>query len=68
MTHVPAAGLRSLDRVERHRGRVAAAFRADEIGVRPLCPDLQLLGRGPKRVRGGQDHRPIVLVQAVGEP
>ena len=40
-----------LDRVEGDGRRVGAAGAADEVGARPLGPDLELLlGRGAERV------------------
>ena len=42
--------------------------RADEVGARPLGPDLELLlGRGAERVAGADEHRAAVLAQLLGE-
>ena len=66
--HVLAARLRRFDGVVGHCGGVAALLRADDVGLRPLGPDLQLLvRRGAKRVARGQDDREAVLAQLVGE-
>ena len=52
----------SLERVECHRGRVAAPRRADEVRPGPLSPDLELLLRGrSERVRRADEHGPAVL-------
>ena len=48
---VGARGRGPLDGVEDDRARVAALGAADEVGARPLGPQLELLGgRGPERV------------------
>ena len=61
---VAAARLGGRDRVERDRGRVAAALGADEVRARALGPDLELLlGRRAERVRGGEDDRAPVLAR-----
>jgi hypothetical protein len=39
---VAPARLRRFDRVVGDGRRVAAALTADEVGARPLCPDLEL--------------------------
>ena len=52
------------DRVERDGGGIATRGSADEIGSRPLCPDLELLLRsGPKRVAGADENATPVLTQ-----
>ena len=58
--HVSIARLCGSDRVERDRGGVAAALGADEVRVRALRPDLELLlGGGAKGVgRGDRTLRP----------
>ena len=61
--HVAPARLGCGDRVERDGGRVAAALRADEVRIRPLCPDLELLlGCGPEGVgRRDEDAAPVLV-------
>ena len=65
---VPAARRSGFDGVVGDRRRVSSALRADEIGLRPAGPDLELLlGRRAERVRGRDDHRAAVFVQVVRE-
>ena len=55
---VAAAGLGRGDRIERHRRRIRARLRADEIDARALRPDRQLLDRrGAERVGRADQHR-----------
>ena len=65
---VLAARLGGLDRVVGDRGGVAALLRADDVDLRPLGPDLQLLvGRRAERVGRSEDDREPVLAQLVGQ-
>ena len=65
---VVAARRRGFDRVVGDSSWVAAALGADEVRLRAVGPDLELLlGGGAEGVRGGDDHRAAVLVQVVRE-
>jgi hypothetical protein len=65
---VPAALGRRLDRVVGDGRRIAAALAPDEVGLRPLGPDLELLlGRCAEGVRRAEDDGAAVLAQALGE-
>ena len=62
--HVLAARTRRLDGVVGDRGRVGALRSADEVGLRPFGPDLQLLlGRGTPGVGRTEQDGPVVLAQ-----
>ena len=65
---VPASRTRRLDGVEGHGRRIRAARRADEVGARPLRPDLELLlGRCAERVGRADEHGATVLAELAGE-
>ena len=66
-TSLPARP-RRLDGIEGHGGRVRAARRADEVRLRALGPDLELLLRGcAKGVGCTHEHRAAVLVELACE-
>ena len=55
---VTPARLGGGDRIERHGRGIGARLGADEIDVRPLHPDCQLLdGGGAERIGGAHEHR-----------
>src|SRR5581483_53427 len=57
-----------LDRVVGDGRRIGAPDRADEVGVRALRPDLELLlGGGAEGVGGRDEHRAAVLAQLLRE-
>jgi truncated hemoglobin YjbI len=55
---------RHLTETQRRRWFDLMLSTADEVGLRALRPDLELLlGGGPEGVRGSEEHRAVVLAQ-----